>query len=151
MRLLKRLANNSDGFTLIEVVIACVVFPVIVIGISQAYDSVRKSYTTAKQLNEIYAVLSACPEIDRALEFNSLSSSTNCFPNNSFKAEGSSGLTITYLPTLTVTDASSLASSDPLKSTPDSKVINISVSFLKSTAPPLQLRMLVTRNGVGQQ
>jgi len=142
---------NSDGFTLVEVVIAVVVFPIIVIGISQAYDAVRKSYTISKQLNEIYAVLSACPEIDRALEYNSLSSATNCFPNNTFKAEGDSGLTITYAPTLDVTDTSSLSVGDPLQSIPDSKVIDITVGYINSTAPELQLRMLVTRNGVGQQ
>jgi prepilin-type N-terminal cleavage/methylation domain-containing protein len=148
---LKSAQKDPSGFTIIEVVIAIVVFPIIVIGISQAYDAVRKSYTVAKQLNEIYAVLSACPEIDRALEFNSLSDSTNCFPNNNFKAEGSSGLTITYSPTLDVTDTPSLPASDPLQAVPDSKVIDISVGFINSSAPPLELRLLVTRNGVGQQ
>ncbi len=151
MTLYKNKLTTDTGFTIIEVVIAIVIFPILVIGISNAYNSVSKSYTIAKQLNEIYAVLSACPEIDRALEYNSLSSSTNCFPNNSFKAEGGSGSIITYSPTLTVTDTASLPSSDPLKAVPDSKVISISTSFINSTAPPLELRMLVTRNGVGQQ
>lgn len=130
---------------------ASVIFPIIVVGISQSFDAVRRSYTVARQFNEMYAVLSACPEIDRALEFNSLTSSTNCFPNNSFKAEGDSGLVNTYSPTLTVTDTSALGNSDPLKVVPDSKVVNISVSFPNSPAPALQLRMLITRNGVGQQ
>jgi hypothetical protein len=117
-----------------------------------ATASVRKSYTTAKQMNEMYAVLSACPEIDRALEYTSLSSSTNCFPNNTFKAEGGSGLTITYNPTLTVTPTSSLPAVDSLQTVPDSKVVDISVGYPKNTtAPPLKLRMLVTRNGIGQQ
>jgi hypothetical protein len=143
---------SEAGFTIVELVLACVIFPIIVIGLSNAFDAVRKSYTTAKQLNEIYAVLSACPEIDRALEYTLLSSSTNCFPNNSFKAEGSSGLTITYSPTLTVSSTSSLSGSDPLQTVPDSKVINISVGYPKNpAAPPMQLRLLVTRNGIGQQ
>lgn len=152
MRMLgKRSLSKEGGFTIVEVVLACAIFPIIVIGLSQAYDAVRRSYTVAKQLNEIYAVLSACPEIDRALEFNSLTSSTNCFPNNVFKNEGGSGLTTTYSPTLTVTDTASLPGTDPLVAVPDSKVINISVGFPNSPAPQLQLRMLVTRNGIGQQ
>jgi Tfp pilus assembly protein PilV len=143
---------DQAGFTIVELVLATVIFPIIVIGLMAATASVRKSYTTAKQMNEMYAVLSACPEIDRALEYTSLSSSTNCFPNNTFKAEGGSGLTITYNPTLTVTPTSSLPNGDTLQSVPDSKVVDISVGYPKNaTAPPLKLRMLVTRNGIGQQ
>jgi hypothetical protein len=54
---------------------------------------------------------------------------------------------------LSVTDTASLSSSDPLKAIPDSKVVNISVSFPAPNAsrPALQLRMLITRNGIGQQ
>src|ERR1043166_6417018 len=98
----------------------------------------------------MYAVLSACPEIDRALEYDSVSSSNNCYPNNSFYAEGGSGTIITYSPTLTVTYTPSLPSGDPLQAVPDSKVIDIAVGFQKSAAPPLELRMLITRNGIGQ-
>lgn len=144
-------SNQQSGFTLVEVVIAIVIFPIIVIGISQAYDSVRKSYTVARQLNEVYAVLSACPEIDRALEFNSLTTATNCFPNNTFKNEGYSNLTTAYSPILTVTDTTALGVADPLRTVPDSKVINISVDIPASTAPDLEFRLLVTRNGIGQQ
>jgi len=140
----------QNGFTIVELLLALVIFPIIVIGIANAFDAVGRSYKTARQLNEIYAVLSACPEIDRALEFNSLSSTTNCFPNNSFSTEGGTGGTITYSPTLTVTDTSALSNTDPLKTTPDSKVIDITVGFPASTAPALQLKMLVTRNGIGQ-
>lgn len=147
---LKKLKLRQEGFTIVELILACVIFPILVIGISNAYDAVRKAYTTAKQLNEAYAVLSACPEVDRALEYNSLSSTTNCYPNNAFRAEGGSGNIITYTPTLTITDTSALGSTDPLKSVPDSKVVNISVGYPKNTAPPLQLRMLITRNGIGQ-
>lgn len=147
---LKPKHKNINGFTIVELMVACVVFPLIVVGLSNAYGAVSNSYKTAREYNEIYAVLSACPEIDRALEYTSLSSSTNCYPNNAFQAEGGSGNTITYSPTVTVTNTSSLSSSDPLKNTPDSKVINVSVSFLRSTAQPLQLRMLITRNGIGQ-
>jgi hypothetical protein len=142
---------TENGFTIVELILACFIFPILVIGLSNAFDAVRKSYTTARELNEIYAVLSACPEIDRALEFNSINSSTNCFPNNTFQSEGAGTSTITYAPDLTVTNTADLSLSDPLQAVPDSKVVDISVGFQKSTAPPLQLRMLVTRNGVGQQ
>ncbi len=129
---------------------AIIIFPIIVIGLGNAFQTVQKLYSNARALNEIYAVLSACPELDRALEFNSLTGSSNCFPNNTFAAEGGSGLIITYTPVMTVTDTSSLASSDPLKTVPDSKIVNISVTYPKQSAPALQLRMLITRNGVGQ-
>jgi hypothetical protein len=97
-------------------------------------------------------VLSACPEIDRALEFSSITSTANCYPNNTFQTENASGGTITYAPVLTVDDTSSLSSSDPLKTIPDSKVIDIKVSPPRdaSASSQLELRMLITRNGVGQ-
>lgn len=146
---IKRL--DSRGFTIVELLVAAMVFPIIVYGISNATDAIRKSYAAARQLNEVYAVLSACPELDRALEFNSLSSTTNCFPNNVFANEGGVGGTITYTPTLTVTNTSGLPATDPLRTIPDSKVVDISVGLPNSSAPPYALRMLVTRNGVGQQ
>jgi prepilin-type N-terminal cleavage/methylation domain-containing protein len=146
-----KLPKTKDaGFTLVEVVMACAIFPLIVASFAYGYDGVRKSYTVSKQLNEMYAVLSACPEIDRALDYDSLTSSTNCYPNNSFYAEGGSGNIITYTPTLTVTNTSGLSPSDPLQAVPDSKVIDITVGFQHSVAPPLELRMLITRNGIGQ-
>lgn len=141
----------QKGFSLVEVVLACVIFPILVVGITNGYDAIRHIYTISKQYNEMYAVLSACPEIDRALVYDSISSSNNCFPNNSFLAEGGSGNIITYTPNLSVTNTSALPSSDPLKVAPDSKVIDITVNFQKNTGQPLELRMLVTRNGIGQQ
>ena len=152
--MLKRLLCRSDesGFTLVEVVLACVIFPLIVVGLTNIYGAVQSSYTTAKELNEMYAVLSACPEIDRALEYDSVTGATNCFPNNIFQAEGGGSGTFTYAPTLTVTSTPSLPVSDPLQTVPDSKVIDIQVGFLHNPASrPLELRMLITRNGIGQQ
>lgn len=148
-----RIINKDEsGFTLVEIVLACVILPIIIIGISNTFDAVRKSYRISRQLNEIYTVLSACPEIDRALEFNSLTSGTNCYPNNSFKAEGGSGNTLTYNPTLIVSDTSSLNVSDPLKNIPDSKVVDVTVGYLQDSGGiPLRLRLLITRNGVAQQ
>ncbi|MEK7059646.1 MAG: hypothetical protein AAB971_02730 [Patescibacteria group bacterium] len=144
---------NARGFSIVEVLLACVILPLVVFGVANSYNSVRHAYSVSRQLNEMYAVLSACPELDRALEFSSLSSSNNCYPNNSFAAENGGTATISYSPTLTVSDTSSLASSDPLKNIPDSKVVSISVSYPppNSGLPAVQLRMLITRNGIGQQ
>ena len=146
----KLISGNQSGFTIVEIIVACVIFPIIVVAVSNAYDAVRKSYTISKQFNEMYAVLSACPEIDRALQYDSISSTTNCYPNNTFKAEGGSGNIITYAPTLTVTNTTALPANDPLKNIPDSKVVNISTGYQNSNAPALELRMLITRNGIGQ-
>ncbi len=147
------LKNNNAGFTIVELILACVIFPMIVIGVANVYNSVRSSYGTARQLNEMYAVLSACPELDRALEFNSLSAASNCAPNNTFQVENTTEIrTITYSPTIEVTDTADLPAADPLKVVPDSKVVDISVGFLSpnSSATPLKLRILITRNGIGQ-
>lgn len=142
--------KDQSGFTIVEIITAIIIFPIIVIGISNATDSIQHTYNIAKQYNEMYAVLSACPEIDRALEYTSLANSSNCYPNNVFQAEGGSGATITYSPTVTVTDTSSLPGSDPLQTVPDSKIISINVPFRDGSAPDLKLRMLITRNGIGQ-
>ncbi|MGH7240903.1 MAG: type II secretion system protein [Candidatus Saccharimonadales bacterium] len=150
LRLLAR--DNTGGFTIVEAILACAVFGILVGTMFNAFVSLRSSYTTSRQLNEIYTVLSACPEVDRALEYDSLSSTTNCYPNNVFPTEDGSASTITYTPALTVTNTSALASSDPLYNIPDSKVVQIDVGFPRpnTAAPHLQLRMLITRNGVGQ-
>lgn len=147
------LSAAASGFTMVELLLACVIFPIVVIGIATAFSGIKHSYTIARQLNEIYTVLSACPEVDRALEFNSLTSATNCYPNNNFVVENvTSSDHVTYNPTLTVTDTSSLSSSDPLYNIPDSKVVSIQVNFLPpaDTSAYMQLRMLITRNGIGQ-
>jgi hypothetical protein len=142
--------KQQGGYTIVEIVVACVIFPLIVMSLTQAYDAVRRSYTLSKELNEMYAVLSACPEIDRALEYDSVTSATNCYPNNTFQSEGAGTTTITYNPNLTVTSTTALPSTDPLKNVADSKVIDISVAYPHSSAFPLELRMLLTRNGIGQ-
>lgn len=144
---------NSRGFSMVEILIACIVLPLVVAGAVNSFNSVRHAYAVSRQLNEMYAVLSACPELDRALEFNSVSNTNNCYPNNSFAAENGGSATITYAPMLAVTNTSSLPSSDPLSSVPDSKVVSISVGFPapNTSVPPVQLRMLITRNGIGQQ
>ena len=148
----KRFSISSGGFTAVELMVASVIFPIVVIGLASSFNSMKRSYLVARQLNEIYAVLSACPEVDRALEYTSLSSSTNCYPNNTFQVEDSpTTATSVYSPTLTVTDTSSLSGTDPLQPVPDSKVVDIQVGVPKNSAvPKFKLRLLITRNGIGQ-
>jgi prepilin-type N-terminal cleavage/methylation domain-containing protein len=146
-------SKREAGFSIVELLIAIVIFPLVVASTVTAYNSVSHIYNVSRQLNQIYSVLSACPELDRALEFNSLSSSNNCYPNNVFPREDGSTKTITYAPVVTLTDTTVLPMSDPLHTVPDSKVISVSVGYQAPDAglPPLKLRMLITRNGIGQQ
>lgn len=152
MKRLLRLHRVQDGFTAVEFIVASVIFVIIVIGLVNSYTSIQQSYTLAREYNEMYTVLSACPEVDRALEFNSISSTANCYPNNSFPTEDGGAGTITYTPALTVTATQNLPSSDPLQGIPDSKVVDIKVGFPppNSASPELELRMLITRNGIAQ-
>lgn len=132
--------------------ISLVIFPILVTGVASAFETITKSYRVSRQLNEMYAVLSACPELDRALDYSILSNGTNCFPNNTFVAEGGSGKIITYNPTMVITDTPNLANGDPLKAIPDSKVVQVSTGYsLDSSGTPLTLKLLVTRSGVAQQ
>lgn len=152
MNVFLRGKNASHGFTIVELILSIAIFPIVVLGIATAYNSLHRAYENARQYNEIYAVLSACPELDRALDYSILSGTTNCFPNNSFTSEDTGTGTNTYAPDLTVTPTSSLAPTDPLSAFANSKVVQVSVNFLPpfSAAPPVQLRMLITQNGLGQ-
>ncbi len=144
--------HSQRGFTIAEIVVATVILPLLLIAISQIFNLIRTQYGYARQYNEVYAVLSACPELDRALQYEILSGSTNCFPNNIFDAEGGSTNTITYSPTLSVTDTSALPVSDALQTVPDSKVVDLSLNIdQNNTSVPMKLRLLVTRSGIGQQ
>lgn len=144
--------SSQSGFTIVELILAITIFPILVFGVVNAFNAISKSYRVSRQLNEMYAVLSACPELDRALDFSIISAGANCFPNNTFKAEGGSGNIITYNPTLTVTDTSALPVTDPLQIVPDSKAVEVSTGYsLDNSGSPLKLRLLITRNGVAQQ
>ncbi|HSW79432.1 MAG TPA: prepilin-type N-terminal cleavage/methylation domain-containing protein [Candidatus Saccharimonadales bacterium] len=152
MKLILRGKNKSHGFTIVELILSIAIFPIIVLGITSAYNSLRRAYQNAREYNEIYAVLSACPELDRALDYSILNGTTNCFPNNSFQSEDTGTGTNTYTPTLTVTPTSSLPGTDPLSAYASSKVVQVSVNFLGpfSASPPVQIKMLITQNGLGQ-
>jgi hypothetical protein len=139
------------GFTVVELVVAIVIFPIMVIGITNAFISLGHTYQISRQLNEIYTVLSACPEIDRALQYDIVSSMTNCYPNNTFVAENGGTSNFTYVPNLVVTQAASLPTNDPLYNIPDSKVIDVNVGFLDNSGSALRLRLLISRNGISQQ
>ncbi len=145
-------SSDQSGFSIVEIMVAAVIFGIITAGLFSALNTAHRYYSLARQLNEMYTVLSACPELDRALDFNVLSSSSNCYPNNSFPSEDGTNGTITYTPTLTVTAASSLPNTDPLYNIPDSKVVDVSVGYQPpfTSFAPMELRMLITRNGVGQ-
>lgn len=145
-----RLKNDQRGFTIVEIATACVVFPMIVVSVYSAFRAVNTDYARARQYNDIYAVLSACPEIDRALDYDIVSGSNNCYPNNTFYGENGGTAVYQYTPTLNVTQTASLPNTDPLQAVPDSKVIDITVSRPNSSAPSMELRMLITRNGIGQ-
>lgn len=146
--------GDERGFSAVEFLVAAVVFGISSVSIVQGFISVRHSYAVARQLNEMYTVLSACPEIDRALEFNSLSDTANCSPNNTFGFENGMTGTRTYTPSLDVTlttDPAFVATTDPLRNIPDSKIVDVSVGFPDKSNKPMELRMFITRNGVGQQ
>lgn len=149
---IQKYSISRGGFTVVEVLMATVIFAILTVGLVSAYSAVNRSYNASKRLNEIYAVLSACPEIDRALEFTALTSGTNCYPNNVFKAEGGATQAVTYTPSLTVTNTASLDISDPLVSVPDSKVIEVDTGYALGEGSGIyKLRLLITRNGVAQQ
>ncbi len=145
--------KQQQGFSIVELLIAIVIFPLLMIGTVSGYNSARRVYQVTRQMNEMYIVLSSCPELDRGLEFNSLSSSTNCYPNNTFSAENGGTATLSYYPVLTVTNTSSLPAADPLQAIPDSKIVEEYVNWPapNGALAPLRVRMLITRNGIGQQ
>lgn len=142
--------EESAGFTLIEIIISLAVFSLMVVGIANAYNTVDNLYARARQLTEMYVVLSACPEIDRALQYENIST-VNCFPSNVFDVEGSGGGQVTYTPTVSVTKTENLSTGDPLRAVPDAKVIDIGVDYLNENSNPWQIRLLIGRNGIGQQ
>jgi hypothetical protein len=151
MKLPLKTKNQQKGFTIVEIATACVIFPIIVVSVYTAFKAVLGDYARARQFNDMYAVLSACPEIDRSLDYDIVTGSNNCYPNNTFYGENGGAAVYSYSPSLTVTPTSILSGTDPLQPIPDSKVIDINVTRPGSTGAPMELRMLITRNGIGQQ
>ncbi len=150
MKISKPINKSQSGYTIVEILIACIIFPVIVTGISNSFQVLQNLYDRAREYNNLYMVLSACPELDRALEFTALNNNANCYPNNELLNEGENANTKVYSPIMNVSDTASLPSNDALKLFPDSKTINISLAPPGNTSP-IELRMLITRNGIAQQ
>lgn len=143
--------QKNGGFTLIEILVSITVFSIMAIGLAQAFVTVDGLYARTKQLYEVYTVLSACPEIDRALQYDQVNGAVNCFPNNTFEVEGGGTGIISYTPSLDVFSTSSLPASDELRSVPNSKVIDVQVNYPKNPSiSPWKIRLLISRNGIAQ-
>jgi type II secretory pathway pseudopilin PulG len=141
--------TQQSGFTIVEIIIGIALLGMMIGGIAMAFDWLFKDYARSRELNEIYAALSGCPEIDRAMQYESITS-TNCSPNDTFDAEtaGSSN-EITYVTSSAPVLTSSLATDDPAYNIPDSKVVDVTVT--PKTGNPWKIRLLIARNGIGQQ
>ena len=121
----------------------------VITGIALAFDWLMRDYARSRELNEIYAALSGCPEIDRAMQYESIIS-TNCSPNDTFDAETASGDNdITYSTTSAPVLTSALPTTDPAYNIPDSKVVDVTVT--PKQGQPFKIRLLISRNGIGQQ
>ena len=140
----------QKGFTVAEVLISIIVFSIMAVAMAQGFTAVDNVYTRTRQLYEIYTVLSACPEIDRALQYEQVTGSVQCFPNNTFTKEGGNSGTLSYSPTLTVTNTENLPTGDALKSIPGAKVVVVKVNYLNPVNSPWDIRLLISRNGIGQ-
>jgi type II secretory pathway pseudopilin PulG len=142
--------KNLKGFTVAEVLISIVVFSIMAVAMAQGFTAAANVYARTRQLYEIYTVLSACPEIDRALQYEQVTGSVQCFPNNTFDKEGGYSGTLSYNPSLTVTNTENLPSGDALKSIPGAKVVEVKVDYLNPINNPWDIRLLISRNGIGQ-
>lgn len=141
--------TNETGFSIVEIVIGIALIGMITIGVAQAFDWLVKDYAYSRELNEIYAALSGCPEIDRAMQYESITS-TNCSPNDQFDAETATGSNdITYVTSSVPSLTSSLPASDPVRNIPDSKVVDVTVN--PQSGSPWKIRLLISRNGIGQR
>lgn len=141
--------TNQSGFSIVEIIIGIVLLGMIIGGVATAFDWLFKDYARSRELNEIYAALSGCPEIDRAMQYESIIS-TNCSPNDTFDAETATGNNdITYVTSSAPILTSALAPSDPAYGIPDSKVVDVTVT--PKSGDQWKIRLLISRNGIGQQ
>lgn len=144
---MKKTADN--GFSIVEIIIGIFLIGAIIGGVATAFNWLYKDYARSRELNEIYAALSGCPEIDRAMQYESIIS-TNCSPNDTFDAEQATGNNdITYITNSTPKLTSALPTTDPVYNLPDSKVVDVTVS--PKVGQDWKIRLLISRNGIGQQ
>lgn len=149
---MKQKDNTSEqGFSIVEIIVVMILVTILSASVSMAFQNLTQTYAMTRSLNEIYAVLSSCPEIDRALQFESISGATNCFPNNIFVGEGVTAAKIEYTPALSVKTTSTLPVADSLYGIHDSKVVDVAVTRPGHPNSTWRVRLLVTRNGIGQQ
>lgn len=141
--------TQSSGFSIVEIIVGIALLGMMIGGVALAFDWLFKDYARSRELNEIYAALSGCPEIDRAMQYESITS-TNCSPNDTFDAESATGNNdITYVTSSSPVLTSALASSDPAYNIPDSKVVDVTVT--PKVGQTWKIRLLISRNGIGQQ
>ncbi len=141
--------TDQSGFSIVEIIIGIVLMGIVLGGIATSFDWLYKDYARSRELNEIYAALSGCPEIDRAMQYESIIS-TNCSPNDTFDSETSGGNNnISYVTSSTPILTTALATSDPAYNIPDSKVVDVNVT--PKSGQPWKIRLLISRNGIGQQ
>ena len=141
--------TSQAGFSIVEIIVGVALLGMVIGGIAMAFDWLIKDYARSRELNEIYAALSGCPEIDRAMQYESIIS-TNCSPNDTFDAETADGNNdINYVTSSAPVLTSALAPSDPAYNIPDSKVVDVTVT--PKTGNAWKIRLLISRNGIGQQ
>ena len=141
--------TQQSGFSIVEIIVGIALLGMIIGGVALAFDWLIKDYARARELNEIYSALSGCPEIDRAMQYESIIS-TNCSPNDTFDAETATGDNdITYVTNSDPVLTSDLPNTDPAYNIPDSKVVDVTVE--PKTGDTWKIRLLISRNGIGQQ
>ena len=141
--------TQESGFSIVEIIIGIALLGIVISGVALAFDWLFKDYAHSRELNEIYAALSGCPEIDRAMQYESITS-TNCSPNDTFDAEIAGGNSdITYVTSSAPILTSALAVDDPAYNIPDSKVVDVTVT--PKVGKTWKVRLLISRNGIGQQ
>lgn len=141
--------TSQEGFSIVEIIVGVVMLGIIIGGVALAFDWLMRDYAKSRELNEVYAALSGCPEIDRAMQYESIIS-TNCSPNDTFDAEKANGNNdITYATSSAPVLTSALPPSDPAYNIPDSKVVDVTVT--QKNGKPMKIRLLISRNGIGQQ
>lgn len=145
----KRLLKNQKGFTIVELLVGILVFGVVAVAAWQTAVVLRSNYAQTRQLNDITTAMLTFPELNRGLRYESITNEQYVADIN-LRAEGAGGGIINYKPTVTVRDSSQVPETSTI---PDSKVVDVEIPYRTSsgTTQPHRLRLLIARNGIGQQ
>lgn len=140
---------SEDGFTIAEVVVGIIVFSIVAVACWQTIVIMRRNYAQTRQMNDVAAAMLTFPELNRGLRYESINNATFT-PDIPIRSEGQSGSSITYKPTVTIQDSSSVSETSTV---PNSKVIDVSIPYrgMGGNVQPIKLRLLIARNGIGQQ